>query len=138
MSKQHSRNHKGQFNVQSLPKQLQHININAAGIDIGSEQHMVAVPEERDRGIGARVWSLYRRSGGDCRLAGAMRREYCGYGIDRGLLDSVVRVVPLFPGNSTTFSYLNYWSGFWGSLWFFLSFNVDSCRVWVKSTQCLF
>ena len=37
------------FNVQSLPKQLQHINLNAAGIDVGSEQHLVAVPEERDK-----------------------------------------------------------------------------------------
>ena len=36
------------FKVQSLPKQLQHINVNAAGIDIGSEQHWVAVPEGRD------------------------------------------------------------------------------------------
>ena len=31
-----------------LPAQLQHINLNAAGIDIGSERHMVAVPEGRD------------------------------------------------------------------------------------------
>src|SRR3989442_5131599 len=36
------------FKVQSLPKHLQHINVNAAGIDIGSEQHLVAVPEGRD------------------------------------------------------------------------------------------
>src|SRR6266571_3438101 len=36
------------FNVQSLPEHLRHININAAGIDIGSERHMVAVPEGRD------------------------------------------------------------------------------------------
>ena len=36
------------FRVQSLPKHLQHINVNAAGIDIGAEQHMVAVPEGRD------------------------------------------------------------------------------------------
>jgi transposase len=34
--------------IQSLPKHLQHINVNAAGIDIGAEQHMVAVPEGRD------------------------------------------------------------------------------------------
>jgi transposase len=36
------------FKVQNLPKQLQHINVNAAGIDIGAEQHLVAVPEGRD------------------------------------------------------------------------------------------
>lgn len=32
-----------------LPSHLQHININAAGIDIGSENHFVAVPEGRDQ-----------------------------------------------------------------------------------------
>lgn len=32
----------------SLPKHLQHININAAGIDIGSSSHFVSVPEGRD------------------------------------------------------------------------------------------
>src|SRR5258705_10306807 len=36
------------FKVPSLPLHLQHINLNAAGIDIGSEQHLVAVPEGRD------------------------------------------------------------------------------------------
>jgi transposase len=34
--------------TKSLPKHLQHINIDAAGIDIGSDRHMVAVPEDRD------------------------------------------------------------------------------------------
>src|SRR6267378_8707077 len=36
------------FKVQRLPKHLQHINVNAAGIDIGAEQHLVAVPQGRD------------------------------------------------------------------------------------------
>src|SRR5258705_7012664 len=36
------------FKVQSLPEHLPHINLNAVGIDIGSERHMVAVPEGRD------------------------------------------------------------------------------------------
>jgi transposase len=31
-----------------LPAQLQHINLDAAGIDVGSERHLVAVPEGRD------------------------------------------------------------------------------------------
>jgi transposase len=48
MSKRRKREQSKSFNVQSLPKQLQHINLNAAGIDIGSERHMVAVPEGRD------------------------------------------------------------------------------------------
>ena len=42
------RNRRRKFKVQSLPQQLQHINVNAAGIDIGAEQHLVAVPEGRD------------------------------------------------------------------------------------------
>jgi transposase len=32
-----------------LPKQLQHVNLDAAGIDIGSGSHFVAVPDGRDR-----------------------------------------------------------------------------------------
>ena len=32
----------------TLPKHLQHINVNAAGIDIGSRSHFVAVPEGTD------------------------------------------------------------------------------------------
>ena len=34
--------------VSELQKQLQHVNLNAAGIDIGSDRHLVAVPEGRD------------------------------------------------------------------------------------------
>src|SRR5882672_8680989 len=45
MSKRRKRAQSKSFNLQSLPKQLQHINLNAAGIDIGSERHLVAVPE---------------------------------------------------------------------------------------------
>ena len=33
---------------QSLPTQLQHLNLNAAGIDIGASAHFVAVPPDRD------------------------------------------------------------------------------------------
>ncbi len=47
MSKRRKRAQSQSFKLQSLPKQLQHINLNAAGIDIGSERHMVAVPEGR-------------------------------------------------------------------------------------------
>jgi transposase len=36
------------FKAPKLPPQLQHMNLNAAGIDIGAERHMVAVPEGRD------------------------------------------------------------------------------------------
>lgn len=32
----------------ALPKHLAHLNINAAGIDIGSSSHFVAIPEGRD------------------------------------------------------------------------------------------
>ncbi len=34
--------------VPSLPAQLQHLNLNAAGIDIGATAHFVAVPPDRD------------------------------------------------------------------------------------------
>jgi transposase len=42
------KNRRRKFKVPSLPQQLQHINVNAAGVDIGAEQHMVAVPIGRD------------------------------------------------------------------------------------------
>jgi transposase len=48
MAKRRRKSKSQSFKLQSLPKQLQHINLNAAGIDIGSERHMVAVPEGRD------------------------------------------------------------------------------------------
>ena len=31
--------------VVRLPKQLEQVNLNAAGIDVGSDRHLVAVPE---------------------------------------------------------------------------------------------
>lgn len=50
MSQQRSqKKRRRKFKVQSLSQQLRHINVNAAGIDIGAEQHMVAVPEGRDQ-----------------------------------------------------------------------------------------
>src|SRR3989442_10997425 len=48
MSKRRSKAKSKNIKVPKLPLQLQHINLNAAGIDIGSERHMVAVPEGRD------------------------------------------------------------------------------------------
>src|SRR6184192_2997990 len=48
MSKHSKKAKSHSFKVPNLPKHLQHINLNAAGIDIGSERHMVAVPEGRD------------------------------------------------------------------------------------------
>ncbi len=46
MAKRHRRGKK--LHAGELPKQLQHVNLNAAGIDIGSERHFVAVPEGCD------------------------------------------------------------------------------------------
>src|SRR6266480_5341192 len=37
-----------QLAVTDLPEHLQHVNLNAAGIDIGSDRHVVAVPVGRD------------------------------------------------------------------------------------------
>jgi transposase len=48
MSKHKSKAKRKSFKVPKLPPHLQHMSLNAAGIDIGSEQHMVAVPEGRD------------------------------------------------------------------------------------------
>jgi transposase len=48
MSKRRSKPKSKKITVPKLPPHLQHINLNAAGIDIGSERHLVAVPEGRD------------------------------------------------------------------------------------------
>jgi transposase len=48
MAKRRKKTKSRRFRITNLPAQLQHINLNAAGIDIGSERHMVAVPEGRD------------------------------------------------------------------------------------------
>jgi transposase len=37
------------FAVTDLPEHLQHVNLNAAGIDVGSDRHVVAVPAGRDK-----------------------------------------------------------------------------------------
>lgn len=44
--KKSARNSK--INVNNLPPHLRHINLHAAGIDIGSDRHLVAVPEGSD------------------------------------------------------------------------------------------
>jgi len=36
------------FKAADLPAELKHVNLNAAGIDVGSDRHMVAVPVGRD------------------------------------------------------------------------------------------
>jgi len=41
-----------------LPQQLKHVNLNAAGIDIGSERHFVAVPPGRDE-VSVREFSTF-------------------------------------------------------------------------------
>ena len=48
MSKRRSKAKSKNIKVPKLPQHLQHMNLNAAGIDIGSERHWVAVPEGRD------------------------------------------------------------------------------------------
>src|ERR1051325_10004786 len=48
MTKQRKKARSRGFKIANLPVQLQHINLNAAGIDVGSERHLVAVPEGRD------------------------------------------------------------------------------------------
>lgn len=48
MTKRRKKAKSQRFKIANLPAQLQHINLNAAGLDIGSERHLVAVPEGRD------------------------------------------------------------------------------------------
>lgn len=48
MSKRRSKAKSKNIKVPKLPRHLQHMNLNAAGIDIGAERHWVAVPEGRD------------------------------------------------------------------------------------------
>lgn len=40
--------HRSQRHVEGLPEQLKHVHLHAAGIDVGSEFHFVAVPPDRD------------------------------------------------------------------------------------------
>jgi transposase len=46
------------FKITQLPAQLQHLNLNAAGIDVGSDRHLVAVPEGRDE-VSVREFSTF-------------------------------------------------------------------------------
>jgi len=48
MAKRRKRTKSRNFKITQLPAELRHMNLNAAGIDIGSEHHLVAVPEGRD------------------------------------------------------------------------------------------
>src|SRR5258705_8872673 len=48
MSQRKRKTRKSKINVNNLPPHLRHINLNAAGIDIGSDRHLVAVPEGSD------------------------------------------------------------------------------------------
>jgi transposase len=48
MSQKGNETRKARRKLTSLPEHLKHINLDAAGIDIGSEYHFVAVPEGRD------------------------------------------------------------------------------------------
>lgn len=48
MSKRRSKAKSTTNKVPKLSPHLQHLNLNAAGVDIGSERHLVAIPEGRD------------------------------------------------------------------------------------------
>ncbi len=48
MSKLRIKKKRKKFKAADLPAELKHINLNAAGIDVGSDRHMVAVPVGRD------------------------------------------------------------------------------------------
>ena len=76
-----------------LERSLPVMRPNAGGIDIGATEIFVAVPADRDMGNGALVSELYPRLAWLGGLATAMSCGYGGDGIDRGVLDTLVRVV---------------------------------------------
>src|SRR5215510_538573 len=49
MSQRKRKSRKSRINMNNLPQHLRHINLYAAGIDIGSDRHLVAVPEGCDK-----------------------------------------------------------------------------------------
>jgi transposase len=67
MSQRKGKARKSKINVNNLPPHLRHINLNAAGIDIGSDRHLVAVPEGSDevsvRQFGAFTSDLHEIAG---------------------------------------------------------------------------
>lgn len=52
------RKRRSKYKVKELPKELAQVNLNAAGIDVGSEKHLVAVPEGRD-GVSVREFGAF-------------------------------------------------------------------------------
>lgn len=48
MRKRNRKQSKKHLNMEHLPPQLRHVNLHAAGVDIGSDGHFVAVPEGSD------------------------------------------------------------------------------------------
>lgn len=48
MPQRKTKTRKSRINMNDLPQHLRHINLYAAGIDIGSDRHLVAVPEGSD------------------------------------------------------------------------------------------
>lgn len=78
-----------------LPPQLQRVNLNAAGVDIGSEEHWAAVPPGRDReGQDVRRFGAF--SGDLCALADWLQRceiETVAMESTGSLLDCALRAV---------------------------------------------
>jgi transposase len=58
MSQRKRKSRKSQVNMNNLPPHLRHINLFAAGIDIGSDRHLVAVPEGSDK-VSVRQFSAF-------------------------------------------------------------------------------
>lgn len=81
------------------------IHERAAGIDIGSRFHVVAVPVDLAEEP-VQTFKAYRRPGAHGRLAGRAGSHHGGDGVDRGVLDSGLRdsreprVLPHFQGQA--------------------------------------
>ena len=69
-----------------FPVELKRVNLNAAGIDIGSKRHFVAVPEGRDA-VSVNNLECSPRLGSDGGVAISVWGDHCGHGEHRLLLD---------------------------------------------------
>ena len=67
----------------SRKKRLSTVNPSAAGIDVGSQFHVVAVPGDRDEEPVRTLQSFT----GELHLVNSLPDRDRGHGIDRGLLD---------------------------------------------------
>jgi len=79
------------ISVADLPKSLQKVNLNAAGIGHRRNAALRGRAEGRDEVTVRCFWDVHSRSSCPGRLARALRHQDRGHGVDGGLLDSRLR-----------------------------------------------